>query len=181
MVLHVRVTGDSGLVASRLREEVLHVDRTLPAFDIRTLSEEMDAALIQQRLVAMLSSLFGVLALLLASVGLYGLLAFGVTQRTGEMGVRTALGAAPGDLVCMILREAFLLVLAGIAAGAPMAIGVARVAGSQIAGLLFGLNATDPLAMATAAFLLVAVSAIAAYFPARRASRVDPMVALRSE
>jgi ABC-type antimicrobial peptide transport system permease subunit len=176
MVLHVRASGDPGLVASRLREEVLRIDRTLPAFDIHTLNQEMDAALIQERLVAMLSSLFGGLALLLAGVGLYGLLAFGVARRSGEMGVRMALGAAPGDLVRMILGEAFLLVLAGIAAGVPIALGVARFAGSQISGLLFGLRATDSVSVAVAT-----LSAIAAYLPARRASRVDPMAALRNE
>jgi predicted permease len=181
MVLHVRVAGDAHLILQRIREEVLRVDRTLPSFDVHTLSQEMDAALIQERLIAMLSSLFGALALLLASVGLYGLLAFGVVQRTKEMGVRMAMGAERGDVVWLIVRQALILVLAAIAAGVPVALGVARLAGSQISGLLFGVKATDPIAIASAILLLVTVATIAAYLPARRASRVDPMVALRNE
>ena len=181
MVLHVRVAGDSGAVLPRIREEVLRVDPTLPAFEVHTLAQEMDAALVQERLIAMLSSLFGVLALLLASVGLYGLLAFGVVQRTGEMGIRMALGAGRDDVVWMILKEALLLVLAGVVVGVPVALGVTRLAGSQISGLLFGVKATDPITIGTAALVLIPVASIAAYLPARRASRVDPMVALRSE
>jgi predicted permease len=181
MVLHVRVAGDAGSVLPRIREEVLRVDPTLPAFEVHTLAQEMDAALVQERLIAMLSSLFGALALLLASVGLYGLLAFGVVQRTGEMGIRMALGAGRGDVVWMILKEALLLVLAGVALGVPVALGVTRLAGSQISGLLFGVKATDPVAIGTAALLLISVATIAAFLPARRASRVDPMVALRNE
>ena len=181
MVLHVRVAGDPGAILTQLREEVLRVDPTLPTFDVHTLSQEMDAALIQERLIAMLSSLFGGLALLLASVGLYGLLAFGVVQRTGEMGIRLALGAGRGDVVWMVLREALLLVLAGVVIGIPIALGVARLAGSQVSGLLFGLNATDPFTIAAAIALLALVASFAAYLPARRASRVEPMTALRAE
>jgi hypothetical protein len=130
MVLHVRVAGDPDLVLTRIREEILRIDRTLPTFEIHTLAEEMDAALIQERLIAMLASLFGGLALLLASVGLYGLLAFRVVQRTREMGIRMALGAEPGDVVWMVLRQALMLVLAGVAVGVPAALSVTRLAGS---------------------------------------------------
>jgi predicted permease len=181
MVLHVRVAGDASSVLPRIREEVLRVDPTLPMFEVHTLAQEMDAALVQERLIAMLSSLFGVLALLLASVGLYGLLAFGVVQRTGEMGIRMALGAGRADVVWMILKEALLLVLAGVVVGIPVALGVTRLAGSQISGLLFGVKATDPFTIATAAVLLISVATMAAFLPARRASQVDPMVALRNE
>jgi ABC-type antimicrobial peptide transport system permease subunit len=165
----------------RIREAVLGVDPTLPTFEVHTLAQEMDAALVQERLIAMLSSLFGALALLLASVGLYGLLAFGVIQRTGEMGIRMALGARRSSVVWMILKQALLLVLAGVALGVPVALGVTRLAGSQISGLLFGVKAADPATIATAALLLSLVAAIAAFLPARRASRVDPMVALRND
>jgi predicted permease len=181
MVLHVRVAGDPGLVVSRIREEILRVDSTLPTFDVHTLTEEMGAALIQEHLIAMLSSLFGGLALLLASVGLYGLLAFAVVQRTAEMGIRMAVGARRMDVVFMIMREALLLVVLGVGIGVPMALAGARFASSQISGLLFGINATDPLTIAIAVFLLIAVAALASYLPARRASRVDPMVALRND
>jgi len=97
------------------------------------------------------------------------------------MGIRMALGAEPGDVVWMVLRQAMVLVLAGVAVGVPGALGVARLAGSQIAGLLFGLKAIDPIAFATATLVLVSVAAIAAYLPARRAARIDPTVALRNE
>jgi ABC-type antimicrobial peptide transport system permease subunit len=137
--------------------------------------------LIRERLIATLSSLFGALALLLACVGLYGLLAFSVVQRAGEVGIRMALGASRGDVLWMMLREALLLAFAGLAIGVPVAIAAGRIASSRVSGLLFGLKATDPLTVAGAAALLVLVSGIAAYLPARRASRVDPLVALRNE
>jgi hypothetical protein len=181
MALHVRVAGNSGLILPRIREEVQKVDRDLPMFEVRTLAEEMDTALIRERLIAMLSSFFSILALLLACVGLYGLLTFAVVQRTGEMGIRMALGASRGDVVWMVMREALALAVIGVAIGVPSALAVARLASSQIAGLLFGLKASDPLTMVAAAMLLALVAAIAGYLPARRASRVDPMVALRNE
>jgi predicted permease len=181
MVLHVRTTGKPGEVVQRIREQVASIDPAMPMFDVHTFEEEMGAALVQQRLVALLSSLFGGLALLLACVGLYGLLAFAIVQRTGEMGVRMALGAQRADVVWLVVREAWLLVAVGIVIGVPVALAAARVASSQIAGLLFGLAATDPLTIVAAATSLFIVATIAAYLPARRASRVDPMVALRTE
>jgi predicted permease len=181
MVLHVRVSGDPSLILPRIREEVLRVDSTLPVFEVHTLAQEMDAALIQERLIAMLSSLFGGLALTLACIGLYGLLAFAVVQRTREVGIRTALGANRADVLWMVMREALALVIVGVAIGVPLALGLARFAGSRISGLLFGLKAADPPTIASAAGILILVAAAAAYLPARRASRVDPMAALRSE
>ena len=181
MVLHASVTGNAGFVVPRIREEILRVDSTLPTFDIHTLTEEMNAALIQEHLIAMLSTVFGGLALVLASVGLYGLLAFAVVQRTSEMGIRMALGARQLDVVSMIMREALLLVGIGIVIGVPLAVAAARLASSQISGLLFGISTTDPLTIAFAVALLIAVGALAGYLPARRASQVDPMVALRNE
>jgi predicted permease len=179
MVLHVRITGSPGEIVQRIREQVASVDPAMPMFDIHTLEEEMGAALVQQRLIALLSSLFGGLALLLACVGLYGLLAFAMVQRTGEIGVRMALGARRADVVWLVVREAWVLVAMGIAVGVPVALGVARVASNQISGLLFGLEATDPLIIASATCALAGVATFAAYLPARRASRVDPMIALR--
>jgi len=181
MALHVRIAGSSGLILPRIREEVQKVDRDLPMFEVHTLAEEMDTALIRERLIAVLSSFFSVLALLLACVGLYGLLTFAVVQRTSEMGIRMALGASRRDVVWMVMREALALAVIGVAIGVPAALAAVRLASSQIAGLLFGLKATDPLTMAAAAALLAFVAAIAGYIPARRASRVDPMVALRNE
>ena len=159
----------------------------------------MDAALVNERLIATLSGLFSILALLLACVGLYGLLAFAVVQRTKEVGIRMALGAGRGQVVWLVLRDALILVGMGIAAGVPAAIGIARLASSRFSGLagdpgpldawlggraggpLFGVKLADPSTILAAAVVLSAAAAIAAYLPARRASRVDPMVALRSE
>jgi predicted permease len=181
MILQVRTSIDSDSIRARVREEVWNADPTVPQFETYSLAEEVDAVLVQDRLIATLSSLLGGLALVLASIGLYGLIAFGVVQRTGEMALRMALGAMRWDVVRMILLEALLLVLIGVAIGIPAAVGLARIASSQVAGLLFGLTASDPLTIAVATVLLVAVAAIAAYLPARRASRVDPMIALRNE
>jgi putative ABC transport system permease protein len=181
MVLHVRVTGSTGDVLQRIRQDVAAVDATMPMFDVHTLEEEMNAALVQPRLIAMLSSSFGGLSLMLACVGLYGLLAFSLVQRKSEMGVRLALGARPADLVRLVVTEALVLVAIGLAIGLPAAVAAGRFAASQISGLLFGLEATDPLTIGAAAVVLVTVALLAAYLPARRASRVDPVMVLRSE
>jgi putative ABC transport system permease protein len=181
MALYVRLAGAAGPVLRRIREAVQNVDPDLPLFDIRTLAQEMDIVLIQERLIATLSTVFSTLALLLACVGLYGLLAFSVVQRTSEMGVRMALGAQRGDVVWTMMREALVLVAAGVAIGVPAAFLIGRLASAQIAGLLFKLSTTDPLTIGLATLLLTLIAAIAGYVPARRASRVDPMVALRAE
>ncbi len=181
MVLHARANGNTGQVVQRIREAVAAVDPTMPMFDVHTLAEEMGAALVEQRLVALLSTIFGGLALLLACVGLYGLLAFALVQRTSEMGIRMALGAQRGDVVWMVLREAWILVAIGIAVGVPMALAVGRIASNRIQGLLFRMDAADPATMLGAVLALVVVATIAAYLPARRASRIDPMIALRAE
>ena len=160
---------------------MLAVDRTLPQFEIHTLAEEMDAALIRERLIATLASLFGALALTLACVGLYGLLAFAVVQRTGEIGIRMALGSGRGDVLWMILREALAIAVAGVVIGVPAAVAAARLTASRIPGLLFGLNVTDPAILAAALAVMMVVAALAAFVPAWRASHVDPMVALRNE
>jgi len=131
--------------------------------------------------MATLSSSLSTLALLLAGVGLYGLFAFAVVQRTGEMGIRMALGATRGDVLWMVLREALLLVVIGVAIGVPAALAAACFAASQITDLFFGLKATDPAPIAVAALILILVAALAGYFPASRATRVEPMVALRNE
>ena len=131
--------------------------------------------------MAILGGGFGILALILASVGLYGSLAYAVTRRTREIGIRVALGAPSSGLLRMILRQALVLVLIGIAMGIPAALALARLTSTQISGLLFGLKPTDPITIAGAAVVLLIVAACAAYLPARRASRVEPMMALRGE
>jgi predicted permease len=181
MLLHLRVSGNPGLVAQRVREEVAAIDVAMPMFDVHTLDEEMNAALVQQRLIAMLSTLFGTLALVLACVGLYGLLSFTLVQRTSELGIRMALGARRREVVWLVVREALMLVLMGITIGIPAAFAVARLAANQISGLIFGVQPLDPLALTSAALLLLVVAAVAACLPAFRASRVDPLVVLRTE
>jgi predicted permease len=181
MILHVRTAIDSAAVRGRVREEVWRADSSVPQFEVHTLAQEVDAVLVQERLIATLSSSLGSLALLLASIGLYGLLAFAVAQRTGEIGIRMALGALRGDVIWMVLREALVLVSIGVAIGVPAALGLGRIASSRVPGLLFGLAPGDPLTISAATALLVVVAAIAAFLPALRAARVDPMVALRSE
>jgi len=181
MTLHVRLAGTTPGVAARVREEVQRLDKDMPLFAVHTLADLMASTLSRERLVATLSGLFSLLALLLASVGLYGLMAFAVVSRTSELGVRMALGAARRSVVAMVLREALQLVVLGLAIGVPAAFLLGRFATSQIAGLLYGLTSTDPLTMGGAAVVLLAVAAGAAYFPAARAARIDPMVALRAE
>jgi predicted permease len=181
MALYVRLDTQPSIVLPRIRQAVQAIDRDLPLFEIRTLAQEMDAVLIQERLIATLSTFFSTLALALACIGLYGLLAFSVVQRTPEMGIRMALGAARGDVIWTVMREAILLVACGVAIGVPVALAAGRVASNQISGLLFGLRATDPMTIAVSTMLLAIVAIGAGYAPARRASRVDPMVALRAE
>jgi predicted permease len=181
MALYVRTASDATSVLPQIRQAVQDIDRNLPLFQVRTLTEEIAAVLIQERMIAMLSTVFSTLALTLASVGLYGLMAFSVVQRTAEMGIRIALGARRADVIRAVMRDALMMVAAGLAIGIPAALLAGRVASNRIDGLLFGLHATDPVTIAAAATLLVLVAASAGYLPARRASRVDPMVALRSE
>jgi ABC-type antimicrobial peptide transport system permease subunit len=133
--------------------------------------------LAQERLTATLSGVFGALAILLACLGLYGLMAYTVVRRTNEIGIRLALGATRADVLGMILHESLVLVAIGIAIGLP----ATNVATRLISARLFGVTPTDPLTIAAAAALMLAVAAVAGFLPARRASRVDPMRALRNE
>jgi len=142
--------------------------------DFKTMIGE---SMVRDRLMATLSGFFGLLALLLASIGLYGILSYGVASRTKEIGIRMALGARSREVLSLILREALLLVLVGVVVGLPVVYASTRFAST----LLFGLTPTDPLSLAGAALLLFAVALVAGYLPARRATKVDPLVALRYE
>jgi predicted permease len=171
----VRHRGASTL--EEVRRAVASVDRNLAVFRVNTLRAQTENPLLRERLLAMLSGSFGVLALVLACIGLYGLMAYAVARRTGEIGIRMALGAGRGDIVWGVLRETLLLALAGIAFGVPVALWAARYTRT----LLFGVRAADPLTIAAAAAALLGVAALAGYLPARRALRVEPTVALRQE
>jgi len=177
MTLHVRITGNTSAVADRIREEVLATDKDMPAFEVQTVAAEVDASIIQEGLIARLAGFFGILALLLVSIGLYGLVAYSVTQRTGEIGIRMALGAQPADVMLMVIREVLLLVFGGLVCGVAAAAAVTRV----VSTLLFGLTPNDPFTFLIAMSLMVGVASFAAYLPARKASRIDPMIALRYE
>jgi ABC-type antimicrobial peptide transport system permease subunit len=147
------------------------------AIQIHTLTAQVEAALVQERLMATLAAGFGALALILAAIGLYGLLAYTVARRTSELGIRMALGASRANLIWLILQNALRLLALGLLAGVLAAIAASR----WIASMLFGLTATDTSTIVIAAAVLLAAGLLAAYPPARHASRIDPMSSLRCE
>jgi len=173
----VRTTGDPGRVIEEARRAVLAFDPAIPVNSLKTLDMLLDGTLRQERLIAQLSGVFGGLALLLASIGLYGVLSYSVARRTNEIGIRMALGAGRGTVVRMILGETVLLIVLGLAVGIPAILACARLVESK----LFGLKPADPLTLAVALGVLIAVALLSGYTPARRASKVDPLVALRYE
>ena len=173
----LRTAADPQAILPTVREVVAQVNTNLPLFDVKTESEQIDRLLFQERLVARLSSFFGLLALVLACVGLYGLLSYEVSRRTREIGIRMALGAHPGSLLKLVLRQGIVLAIIGAAMGIGVALGVTR----YLASMLYDVHANDPLTMIAVAILLTLVALAACYIPARRAMRVDPMVALRYE
>jgi predicted permease len=175
--LEVRTVGDPTSVATEVERAIPEIDKNLPVLKVTTLSEQVHGSVDQERTISELSSFFGLLALTLACVGLYGLMAYTVARRTNEIGIRMALGAERADILRMVMRETLLLVVAGVAIGIPVALAAARLISSR----LFGLTPTDQLMVLLATLLMTAVAAFAGYLPARRASRVNPMVALRYE
>jgi predicted permease len=175
--LELRVAGDPGSYGDAVRRTLREIDRNIVVSSIHPLPELVASDTHDARLIAQLSSFFGVLALLLAGIGLYGVMAYNVLRRTNEIGIRMALGALSGHVLGMVLRESLLIVGLGVAAGIPVALGLARLVSNQ----LFDLSSSDPATLAGAVLVLVAVSALSGFVPARRASKVDPMVALRYE
>jgi ABC-type antimicrobial peptide transport system permease subunit len=143
----------------------------------KTVAQEIKQALVEEHVMALLSNFFAALALLLASVGLYGLMSYAVTRRTREIGIRMTLGAPPGTMRCAVLREALALALLGMGLGIPCALASSRL----IASMLFGLSSHDLPTLGAASLLLLVVAMFAGYWPARRASRIDPMAAVRME
>jgi predicted permease len=175
--VYMRTKGDSRKLISELRREVQALDSSLPIYGVKTFAQQKLESLAPDRLLATLSSFFGALALLLASIGLYGVMASRVQRRTREIGIRMSLGATRGSVMWMVLRSCLLLVGAGIAAG----VGLSLVLSKLLTTLLFGVPPRDPVSIAAAAIVLTIVAALAGYIPARRASRVDPIIALRYE
>jgi predicted permease len=175
--LVVRVASEARDVPAAIRRELRQMDPNVPVLSARMLKDYVNDTLRRERLIAFLSGFFSLLALGLASVGLYGVMAYAVTQRTREMGIRMALGARRGDVVRMVVGESLVPVLTGMAVGLAGAAALTRF----IAGMLYGVAPRDPLSMALAAAAMLAVSLAAAAIPARRASRVEPVTALRYE
>jgi predicted permease len=176
ITFYVRAKGDADPLAARVHALVRRVDPALPVTNLKTMRAQIRESLFVERMVAALSAAFGVLATLLAALGLYGVMAFAVALRTREIGIRMALGAQRKDVMRMVLRDVAILVALGVAVGLPGGYGIGRVIETQ----LFGLDARDPLSYAAATFTLLAAAFFAGYVPARRATRVDPMVALRA-
>jgi predicted permease len=177
MTFYVRHDPAAVDVPAALREAVRRIDPAIPLFDLKTMTAQVSESLFLERLAALLATLFGVLATLLAAIGLYGMMSYAVVRRTREFGIRIALGALKPRIVWSVLREVALLVVAGLALGLPAAYGLARLAEA----LLYGLSPTDPVALAGACGLLVLAAIAAGSVPAGRATRIDPITALRSE
>ncbi len=175
--LEVRTAADPAAVAATLHRELSSVDSRLAIVSMRTLREQVDASIVPERLVARMSAVFGLLALALAAVGLYGVVAYVTAQRTGEIGIRMALGAGRSEVRRLVLRDTLTLVLIGVAIGLPAALAAARLLSNQ----LYEVGPTDPLSIVLALTTLSLTALIAGYFPARRAARVDPLAALRAE
>lgn len=177
MNIHLRTAGDPVALTDALRREVRALDPDLPLTGVKSMREHLRISVFSQRLAASFLGSFGVLALVLATVGLYSLIRYAVSQRTREMGVRMALGARPRDISRLIVGEGMALAMVGLGVGLVASLGITRF----LASLLLGVSATDPVIFLVIALILAGVSALSSYLPARAASGIDPIIALRSE
>jgi predicted permease len=173
--------GDAEALAPALRQDVAALDQNLPLYYVGTAASQIDAFIAQNRIIATMFSIFGVVAILLAAVGIYGVMSFAVSQRTQELGVRMALGASRTRVLRMVLIQSAIQVAIGCVVGGGLAMAVARLAGAGIQSVLFGVDPTNPAIYAAVIGMVALVSFLATVGPARRATRVDPMVALRAE
>ena len=177
LVLFVRTDGNPWRLISEVREQIGAVEKNLPVFAIQTMEDVLAQWLAPRRFNLLLMSVFAGVALALAAVGIYGVVSYSVSQRTRELGVRVALGAQPRDLLALVIRQGLVLAVTGVVMGLVVSFGLTR----WLATLLFGISATDPITLASVASLFMLVALFACYLPARRAMKVDPMVALRYE
>jgi predicted permease len=177
IMVEVRTAGSPTSVMTAIREAVRQIDPNLPVMDMSTQMEQIERRFLQERVFANAYLIFGSLALALAAIGIFGLMSYSVARRTNEIGIRMALGARSQDVLRLIMRESMILVAVGVVIGIAIALGTSR----YVASLLFGLPPTDVISMIVAMLVMIGVSAFAGYLPARRASRVDPMVALHQE
>ena len=174
---YVRARRDSRGLFNDLRREVKRLDAAMPVYDMKTVAAQLDETLLSERLIALLSAGFGLLATLLAAIGLYGVMGFVVARRTKELGLRMALGAQPGSVMWLVMREVLLLVAIGLAIGLPAAMALARLVSAQ----LYGIEPYDPMMAGISVLVLAGVACAAGLIPARRAARLDPIIALRQE
>jgi predicted permease len=170
-----------GALANALRREVNKADANLPLYFVGTPKQQIEVFVAQNRIIAVMFSIFGAVAIVLASVGIYGVMSFSVNQRRQEFGVRMALGANDGTILGMVLRQGVVQIAIGLTLGFGFALAIATLAANGIQSTLFGVGARDPLTYGSVAFLVTVVSLAATFVPARRATRVDPMIALRAE
>jgi predicted permease len=177
VAFYVRTHNASAAAYSTVRSEVKQLDASMPVYSMKTLKGQLDETLLTDRLIALLSAGFGLLATVLASIGLYGVMAFVVARRKKELGIRLALGAQPGGVVWMVMREVLVLLSIGLAVGIPAAMAL----GQYLSAQLYGIEPRDPWIAVATMVLLCAVSAVAGLIPAHRASRIDPILALRYE
>jgi putative ABC transport system permease protein len=177
LTFYVRTTLEPESMANTLRGQVSGLDPNLPVFNLRTLTEQIEESIFADRLMAVLSAVFGGLAALLAAIGIYGVMAYSVTQRTQEIGIRVALGAQQSDVLKLIVGQGLTLIVAGVGLGIGASFALTRL----IASLLYGVGATDPVTFVIVTALLVGIALLACFVPARRASKVDPIIALRYE
>jgi putative ABC transport system permease protein len=177
MTIVARSKSDPSAIAGPLRAAVTSVDKSLPVYALKPMTENLHDSLARRRFNLILLSVFSGVALLLAGVGIYGVISYGVTQRTHEMGIRMALGAKPRDVLTLVVRQAMVLALGGVGIGLLASLALTRL----MKGLLFSVSVTDPMTFAAIALLMTLIALLACLIPARRATKVDPLVALRFE